>query len=171
MIWNSIRAAILPALLWVASLGKSRARRPTYHRLTLHPCRCFRTYTVFGGGLLYTTAAPGGNYFAGLATVFVTAYTASTFAFNVLASALICTRILWVGRAMRRAGYPADEGRVYTGAVSIVVESALPFTVFSFVYLVAYALGSAVAYAFSFYAMFTVCASSLPCAMVLLEQS
>ena len=45
---------------------------------------------------------------------------------------------------------------MYTGAAALVVEGALPFTVFSLAYLVAYALGSDVANAFSFYAMFTV---------------
>ena len=67
--------------------------------------------------------------------------------------------------------YGAADMKVYTGAVAVVVESALPFTIFSVAYLITYAMGSDVAYAFSFYAMFTVCASSLPCAMVLPEQS
>ena len=95
------------------------------------------------------------------------AYTATTFGFNLLVTALICARIAYVGRRTRRcyshhmhtAGVGADGAEaaaVYTGAVAIVVESALPFTVFSLAYLVAYAVGSALANAFSFYAMFTV---------------
>ncbi|KAI0646162.1 hypothetical protein C8Q79DRAFT_1000581 [Trametes meyenii] len=134
VIWNSRRVAILPALVWVMSLA-------------------------FGIGLLYGSGRPNGNYFAGIATLFVTAYTASTFAFNVLVTVLIAGRIVFVGHRLRLGGASADV-RVYTGAVAIVVESALPFTVFSAVYLVTYALGSAVAAAFSFYAMFT-CISPL----------
>ncbi|KAI0674163.1 hypothetical protein C8Q78DRAFT_1075837 [Trametes maxima] len=132
VIWNSRRIAIIPAVVWVMSLA-------------------------FGIGLLYGSGRPNGNYFAGIATLFVTAYTASTFAFNVLVTALIIGRIVFVGR---RLGYATQEIRVYTGAVAIMVESALPFTVFSAAYLVTYAMGSDVAAAFSFYAMFT-CISPL----------
>ena len=52
--------------------------------------------------------------------------------------------------------YGSADMKVYTGAVAVVVESALPFTIFSVAYLITYAMGSDVAYAFSFYAMFTV---------------
>ncbi|KAL7284302.1 hypothetical protein ACG7TL_001586 [Trametes sanguinea] len=109
-----------------------------------HPC------------LLFESGRPHGNYFLGIATVFVTAYTASTFAFNVIVTGLIVGRIVAVGR---RLGCSQDF-RVYTGAVALVVESALPFTVFSAVYLVTYAMGSNISMAFSFYAMFT-CISPL----------
>ncbi|KAI0367244.1 hypothetical protein BV20DRAFT_950706 [Pilatotrama ljubarskyi] len=132
VIWNSRRIVILPGILWCASL-------------------------VSGIGLLYETGRPDGNYFAGVSTIFVNAYTAFTFAFNVLVTSLIVGRIVAVGR---RLGYSNDEFRVYIGAVAIMVESALPFTIFSAVYLVTYAVGSDIANAFSFYAMFT-CISPL----------
>ncbi|KAL1941548.1 hypothetical protein VTO73DRAFT_6987 [Trametes versicolor] len=138
VIWNSRRIIILPVILWCASLA-------------------------FAFGLLYESGRPNGNYFAGIATHFVTAYTASTFAFNVIVTALIVGRIVTVGR---RLGYATSgkggggEFRAYTGAVAIVVESALPFTVFSAAYLVTYGIGSDIAVAFSFYAMFT-CISPL----------
>lgn len=113
----------------------------------------------FAFGLLYESGRPNGNYFVGIATRFVTAYTASTFAFNVIVTALIVGRIVAVGR---RLGYATSgkggggEFHAYTGAVAIIVESALPFTVFSAAYLVTYSIGSDIAIAFSFYAMFTV---------------
>ncbi|OJT13745.1 hypothetical protein TRAPUB_9700 [Trametes pubescens] len=138
VIWNSRRIIILPVTLWLASLG-------------------------FAFGLLYESGRPNGNYFVGIATHFVTAYTASTFAFNVIVTALIVGRIIAVGR---RLGYATSgkgsggEYHAYTGAVAIVVESALPFTVFSAAYLVTYSIGSDIAIAFSFYAMFT-CISPL----------
>ncbi len=105
-------------------------------------------------GLLYESGRPNGDYFGGIAATFVTAYTASTFAFNVLVTSLICGRIIFVGRSMR--AYGAADTKVYTGAVAVIVESALPFTIFSVAYLITFAMGSDVAYAFSFYAMFTV---------------
>ncbi|KAI0635015.1 hypothetical protein C8Q77DRAFT_1156372 [Trametes polyzona] len=142
VIWNSRRIVVLPVILWCTSLA-------------------------FAIGLLYESGRPNGDYFAGISTLFVTAYTASTFAFNVIVTSLIVGRIVAVGRRIGSAyaGSPHGAGgsgefRVYTGAVAIVVESALPFTVFSAAYLVTYAIGSDIAVAFSFYAMFT-CISPL----------
>ena len=103
---------------------------------------------------MYGSGRPNGDYFAGLAATFVTAFTASTFAFNILVTGLICARIIYVGRCML-GSYGADT-KIYTGTVAIVVESALPFTIFSIAYLVTFAIGTDIAYAFSFYAMFTV---------------
>ncbi|TFK86408.1 hypothetical protein K466DRAFT_600363 [Polyporus arcularius HHB13444] len=128
VIWNSKRIIVVPGIIWLASLA-------------------------FGVGLLYESGRPNGDYFGGIAATFVTAYTASTFAFNVLVTSLICGRIIFVGRSMR--AYGAADTKVYTGAVAVIVESALPFTIFSVAYLITFAMGSDVAYAFSFYAMFT----------------
>ncbi|RDX46653.1 hypothetical protein OH76DRAFT_1406732 [Lentinus brumalis] len=135
VIWNSRRVIVFPAGIWVASL-------------------------LFSVGVLYGSGKPNGDYFAGIATIFVTAYTASTIAFNVLVTSLICGRIMYIGRCMRASYAPDADGTVYTGAAAIVVESALPFTIFSLAYLVTYAMGSDIANAFSFYAMFT-CISPL----------
>ncbi|KAI1798353.1 hypothetical protein LXA43DRAFT_968690 [Ganoderma leucocontextum] len=126
VVWNSRRVTIIPSIIWVASL-------------------------VFSIGLLYGSGRPNGDYFAGIGAMSVTAYTASTFAFNVIVTGLICGRIIYFGRYMQRY-YDADT-KVYTGAVAIVVESALPFTLFSFAYLVTFAVGTDVAFAFSFYAI------------------
>ncbi|KAI0325798.1 hypothetical protein GY45DRAFT_1374472 [Cubamyces sp. BRFM 1775] len=131
VIWNSRRIIVFPGILWLASLA-------------------------FSIGLLYESGRPDGNYFAGIATIFVTAYTASTFAFNVVVTSLIVARILYIGRRLAFA----DEFKVYIGAVAIMIESALPFTVFSAAYLVTYAMGSDISIGFSFYAMFT-CISPL----------
>ena len=84
----------------------------------------------------------------------MTAYTASTFAFNVIVTGLICGRLAYFQRYMQ-SYYGADR-RLYAGAVAIVVESALPFTLFNLAYLVAFAVGTDLAFAFSFYAMFAV---------------
>ena len=110
--------------------------------------------SAFGVGLLYESGRPNGDYFAGIAAIFVTAYTASTFAFNVLVTSLICGRIFSVGRSMR--AYGAADTKVYTGAVAVVVESALPFTLGSMIYVITYGIGSDIAVAFSGYSMFTV---------------
>ena len=75
-----------------------------------------------------------------------------TVATNIVVTSLIIGRILYIGRRLAFA----NEFKVYIGAVAIVIESALPFTVFSAAYLVTYAMGSDISIGFSFYAMFTV---------------
>lgn len=104
-------------------------------------------------GLLYESGRPDGNYFAGTATKFGTAWNVLVFVFNVLATSLICGRILYIGR---RLGVSADGTRAYTGVVAIIVESALPFTLGSMAYLITYGIGSDIQIAFSCYSMFTV---------------
>ncbi|KAH9920548.1 uncharacterized protein BXZ73DRAFT_52104 [Epithele typhae] len=131
IIWNDKRIMILPILLWISSLA-------------------------FGIGILYGCGRPGTDYFSGITVMFVNAYTATTFAFNVVVTSCICFRIIAVSRTMRHAGYAhSGDVRMYTGVAAIFVESALPFTIFSFIYLVTYAVGSDIAYLFSFYIMFT----------------
>ncbi|KAH9943351.1 uncharacterized protein BXZ73DRAFT_40076 [Epithele typhae] len=132
VVWNGIRAVIIPALLWIVSFAS-------------------------GIGILYGYGRPGGSYFHGIAPSFVNTYTASTFAFNVIVTGLICYRIVSAWLALCRAGVSNDEdARTYTSAMAIIVESALPFTIVSFTYLVAYAVDAEIAYVFSFYIMFTV---------------
>ncbi|KAI0742397.1 hypothetical protein C8Q80DRAFT_1258673 [Daedaleopsis nitida] len=128
IIWNSKRIVILPVILWFAALGVSI-------------------------GLLYESGRPNGDYFVGIANIFGTCWNTITFALNFTVTVLICGRIIYVGR---RVGLPdTHHARVYTGAVAIVVESALPFTVFSLAYVITFAMQSDVAIAFSFYSMFT----------------
>ncbi|KAI1798354.1 hypothetical protein LXA43DRAFT_1078537 [Ganoderma leucocontextum] len=128
VVWDSRRITMIPSILWVSSV-------------------------VFAVGLLYGSGRPNGDYFAGLAATFVTAYTASTFALNVIVTGLICGRLVYIQCYMQNY-YGADR-RLYAGAVAIVVESALPFTLFNLAYLVAFAVDTDIAFAFSFYAMFT----------------
>ena len=159
---------MLPSLRYIAvslcgTAGASRSSHPSFgSRLSVRnicPCACpcyplTFPYAVFAVGLLYGSGRPNGDYFAGFAAMSVTAYTASTFAFNVVVTGLICGRLAYMQHYMQ-SYYGADR-RLYAGAVAIVVESALPFTLFNLAYLVAFAVGTDVAFAFSFYAMFTV---------------
>ncbi|CDO69072.1 hypothetical protein BN946_scf184992.g21 [Trametes cinnabarina] len=127
VIWGNTLIIVLPALIWLGSFGS-----------------CL--------GLLYESGRPDGNYFAGLATKFGTAWNSLTFCFNVIVTSLICGRIIYLGRRLSFS----DEGtRTYTGAVAIIVESALPFTIGSMAYVISYGMGSDIAIAFSCYSMFT----------------
>ncbi|KAI0349771.1 hypothetical protein OH77DRAFT_1166748 [Trametes cingulata] len=127
VIWDNNPIVIVPALIWFGSFAS-----------------CL--------GLLYESGRPDGNYFAGIATKFGTAWNSLTFSFNVIVTSLICGRIIYIGR--RLSG--TDEGtKAYTGAVAIIVESALPFTLGNLAYVITYGMGSDIAIAFSWYSMFT----------------
>lgn len=109
--------------------------------------------TGSGIGLLIESGRPNGNYYAGTATKFGTAWNVLVFSFNVITTSLICGRILYIGR---RVSVTSEGTQAYTGAIAIIVESALPFTLGSMAYVIAYGIGSDLAIAFSCYAMFTV---------------
>lgn len=111
-------------------------------------------HLAFAIGLLYESGRPDGNYFVGIANIFGTCWNSITFAFNVIVTGLICGRLFYIGR---RLTYSSEDARIYTGPVAIIIESALPFTVFSLAYVITYAMKSDIAVGFSFYSMFTVC--------------
>ncbi|KAI0325797.1 hypothetical protein GY45DRAFT_1374471 [Cubamyces sp. BRFM 1775] len=127
VIWGYPYIVVFPASIWLGSLGA-----------------CL--------GLLYESGRPDRNYFAGISTKFGTAWNSLTFSFNVIVTTLICGRIIYMGR---RSTFSDEGRRAFTGAIAIVIESALPFTIGSMAYVITYGIGSDVAVAFSCYSMFT----------------
>lgn len=106
---------------------------------------------------LVASGHPHANYFAGFAKKLGIAYTTAVISNQALVTTLICARIVYIAR--RCASAAAHLARPYTGAVAVIIESALPSTVFGLVYLVTYALESEVAVFFlSVYVMSTVSA-------------
>ena len=99
----------------------------------------------------YYSGRPGGDFFVGIAL----AYSAVGIAMNVLCSSLICWHIIREMALGRADGVPLNRGAV--GAVTIVVESMLPYTLFGAAYVTLLGLDSPVAILFlSLYVMFTV---------------
>ncbi|KAI0367245.1 hypothetical protein BV20DRAFT_579849 [Pilatotrama ljubarskyi] len=147
VIWDNNPIVIVPAIIWFGSF-------------VLRAASCL--------GLLYESGRPDGNYFAGIATKFGTAWNSLTFSFNVIVTSLICGRIIHIGR--RLSG--TDEGtKAYTGAVAIIVESALPFTLGNLAYVITYGMGSDIAIAFSWYSMFTAISPQLIALRVLTRRA
>ncbi len=102
---------------------------------------------------LVETGRPRGNYFFGVAKKLGVAYTTMVISNEVILTALICARIIHI-----RRWYDTKAGwRSHTGAVSIVVESALPCTLFGLAYLLTFALATDYSVFFlSIYTPFTV---------------
>lgn len=111
---------------------------------------------------LVEAGLPLRSYFTGNAHKLGIAYTTSVISLEVVVTTLIAARILqlrrWydVASALRQNRVSA-AAYTYTGAVAIIVESALPCTVFGLAYLVSFAINSDISILFlSIYVMFTV---------------
>ncbi|KAH9947882.1 hypothetical protein B0H21DRAFT_306544 [Amylocystis lapponica] len=130
VVWDDYRVVILPCFLWFCAL-------------------------VLGVFDLYVSGAPNGNFFTGAAANIGVSYFSISIGNNILATCLICGRILYYSSRMR-----ADLGPkatcTYTGVLALIVESALPFSLSGFACLVSYGLNSEIAILFiTIYTMFT----------------
>ncbi len=103
----------------------------------------------------YYSGRPGVDFFVVIAPHVALAYSAVGIAMNVLCSSLICWHIIREMAGGRPEGIPANRGA--RNAVTIVVESMLPYTLFGVAYVALLGVGSPVAILFlSLYVMFTV---------------
>ncbi|KAI0078575.1 hypothetical protein K474DRAFT_1593677 [Panus rudis PR-1116 ss-1] len=87
---------------------------------------------------LYSAFIPGGFFFSGGAVSWGTPYYSIIIGMNVIITSLICARLLLLSRRIRDA-LTADNAKLYTGVVAILVESATPYTVIGLVFLGLYA--------------------------------
>lgn len=84
------------------------------------------------------------------------AYYSTMIGLNVILTCLILGRILYLGRAVSITARKKCMAR-YTGTISMIVESALPYALSGIAWLVSYGIGSEISILFlSFYIMFTV---------------
>lgn len=156
VVWTEFRVIIFPCLLYLASLGESCA--------TVTQClyRTSSCITIALGILeLYLSGKPDANFFVGNAARLGTAYWASTISLNIISSCFICGRLIYLGRALEAErstnGSLRKDAVRYTGSLSIVVESAIPYSVAGFAFLVAFGLESDLSIMFgAFYGMFSV---------------
>ncbi|KAF7312205.1 hypothetical protein MIND_00233400 [Mycena indigotica] len=80
---------------------------------------------------------PNGNFFQGVTVNFGIPWLVLTIVFNILVTAMIVARLLWVQNKMSSV-LGTDVSKRYTGLLAVLVESALPFTVLGIVYLALY---------------------------------
>jgi len=96
---------------------------------------------------LVTSFTPGGFFFGSSSVNFGVPYYSITIGLNILVTGAICYRLLSISSAVKRT-MGAENAKVYTGVMSILVESALPYSLFGIIFLVPYARGSLTAVAF-----------------------
>ncbi|KAM5545864.1 hypothetical protein V8D89_000902 [Ganoderma adspersum] len=122
--------------------------------VTIVPSILYLGTVALGVMTCYYSGRPGGDFFVGIAPRIALTYSAVGIAMNVLCSSLICGNIIWQTRTYCAGGVPPNRGA--RNAVSIVVESMLPYTLFGVAYVVLLGLDSPVAILFlSLYVMFT----------------
>jgi hypothetical protein len=78
---------------------------------------------------LTESALPNSSFFTQTTTDFTVPWLSLTSGLNAIVTILISGRILYYGRLASRGGAPVGKRSVHTGIVSILVESALPFTI------------------------------------------
>lgn len=104
----------------------------------------------------YYSGSPGTDFFAGLAVKTELAFRGIVLGLNIIVTGLICGRILYVARRMK-AALGDDAAQTYTSAAAIVIESALPYTLFGIAYMVTLGVNSPTSIFFlCFYVMLTV---------------
>ncbi|KAI0631439.1 hypothetical protein C8Q77DRAFT_1015648, partial [Trametes polyzona] len=101
------------------------------------------------------TGLPDSNFFVGRAAQVALAYSSVVIGLNATLSLLICGRLLWHAREVERT-LGRRVARKYTGAVALVVEAALPYTMFGIAYVATLGAESPTSILFlSIYVMFT----------------
>ncbi|KAI0731599.1 hypothetical protein C8Q72DRAFT_212075 [Fomitopsis betulina] len=116
VMYNTYYIAVIPTLIWLGSFAS-------------------------GILLLYASGRPNGDFFAGFSENCGLAYYATTISLNIMTTALIIVRLLWISSYMRKnLGTPSSD--IYVNAIAIIVESALPYTLCGIVNLVTYAVQS-----------------------------
>lgn len=109
----------------------------------------FDTTTAMAFISVVQGALPGSNFFRGKSVNFGVPWAALSVFLNVIVTALICTRLILIRR--QAAGHlPAEFLQMYTGVMALLVESALPFSIFGIVFAVTYGRNLNVAPVFLF---------------------
>ncbi|KAG9311996.1 hypothetical protein JVU11DRAFT_7268 [Chiua virens] len=124
-------------------------------RLLLFPCVLWLATLVFGILELYASGSPNTDFFAGFAANVGLAYFALTIGLNVITTSIICARIVSYARIMRNE-LGLEFASTYFTTASVIVESALPYTLFGIAFLVAFGMQSEFSVLLlSLYGMFT----------------
>ncbi|KAL1943547.1 hypothetical protein VTO73DRAFT_3992 [Trametes versicolor] len=159
------------AAVWYQTLGSAASIVLNLMSDGLLLYRCYVVWEdwrpiIFPGFLYLGTAAlgimtcvftgiPNSNFFVGRASEVALAYSSVVIGLNVTLSLLICGRLLWHARTIERS-LGRHVARKYTGAVALIVEAALPYTLFGIPYVVTLGTDSPVSILFlSIYVMFT----------------
>ncbi|EMD31937.1 hypothetical protein CERSUDRAFT_162391 [Gelatoporia subvermispora B] len=98
--------------------------------------------------VLVSSGTPGGKFFSGKAVDFGTPFYCMAISLNIILTMLICGRLLYISRWARKTlGH--DPSTLYTGLMSIMIESALPYSICGIMFIIPYVRGSDTSIAFA----------------------
>ncbi|KAG2114535.1 hypothetical protein DEU56DRAFT_985143 [Suillus clintonianus] len=109
-------------------------------RVIVIPAIIFLGSTTMSVMMVIESAVPMSNIWQGLAARFGISWVALTVGFNIIVTGLITFRLLSIHHRVQSI-LSNEQKSVYTGAVAILAESALPFTVLGIVYIATYIKG------------------------------
>ncbi|KAM6498921.1 hypothetical protein JOM56_006869 [Amanita muscaria] len=115
--------------------------------LVVLPCLTWCTALALAIIQLVISGTPGGNFFNGKTIDFGTPYYALTISMNVVITSLICFRLLYYSRRIKRI-LGAETAKTYTGVAAILIESAAPYSLVGLMFLIPYTQKSGTAIAF-----------------------
>ncbi|OCH85062.1 hypothetical protein OBBRIDRAFT_839241 [Obba rivulosa] len=98
--------------------------------------------------VLVSSGTPGGKFFSGKAVDFGTPFYCMAISLNIILTILICGRLLYVSRWVREIlGH--DASTLYSSVMSIMIESALPYSICGIMFIIPYVRGSDTSIAFA----------------------
>ena len=116
---------------------------------------------AFGILDIYVSGSPNADFFQGLAARINVTYISISISLNLLLTGLICGRIWYYARDMRKQFGPAFS-QTYFSLAAIIIESALPYTLSGIAFVVSNGLHNDITILFlSLYAMFMASACCL----------
>lgn len=128
VIWRRSIWILIPLLvLYLSSIGLSPCIYPDFQRFTF----CIPAFSL----LTTMQSALPDNHVLANSTNFFIPWISLTSGLNFIVTGLIVYRILAFSRRARGT-LPDEAHKVYTGAASILVESALPFSILGIVFAV-----------------------------------
>ena len=100
-----------------------------------------RTCKALGIATCVISGQSNADFYAGISSQIALSYACTSMGVNIICSVLICARILWIARRIQ-ATLGDKVSREYTGAMAIIIESMLPYTVFAIAYMATLGSGS-----------------------------
>ena len=152
VVWRDWRVLVFPLFLYFATFGMHHLIPSPSHVLNLTTSRL----TALGIATSVVTGLPDSNFFEGASQSVALSYSTVVISLNCILSSLICGRLLFHARDIEHV-LGRHTSQKYTGAVALLIEAALPYTLFGIAYVITLGVHSPTSILFmSIYVMFTV---------------
>lgn len=152
--WDSLRAIVVPSILWLANLGKQ-------HSLTARGIRFIRAKSALGILVSWAAVTPWANFFSNSSAKLGLAYNTVSVFLNTSLTCMIWYQLVRRARAARRECHGEENAPLsYFNIDALVGESMLLYTLSGIAFLISHEVWSEIGIAFgSVYTLMMVSAS------------